>query len=1172
MLCAHVRLRRLSAAPGICAIAVFTFAVAYSAAARAGGAPFSTTHSSQYLIIARDRINGNTDVTGNEFELGAHRAPVPSTSSFLDGGSSGGPTLLGTVPNIPLNAAPFVIGISGDGNIAVTDPNGFFNFQNIGIYAPAPPGGGIRIAGTLGSLNNSGNSFFNDPNQYPNTFTFTGFTNPGVNNNTGGFGNSVGVGAADPSTLIDAPNHEGVTFAFNHSALLSELVASAKATISGLTTTGVLGTGGDGVLNANLTYTLSPGLNVIDIHTTGSGGGNSFVLNNMNLVIDGPAGASAIFRLLGGDNMQISNSNILLGNGGIGYENILFVTRQTENDTHFDFNNTIINGVAFWSLGPNGGSININNSQGCTQLIADIIDLDDVRFTRCAFAATGCTSDEECDDDDLCTVDDCVGGSCENTPVACNDDGTFCNGNEICDPATGMCISTGNPCSGPTPVCCEAADVCEEECCFDADCDDSELCTTDACVNGVCQNAPVECMDDGLFCNGDEICDPMTGMCISTGNPCGGMTPICCEAADVCEEECCFDADCDDFNACTTDACVSGVCQNTPVICTDDGSYCNGPEACNPATGLCESGPTPCAMGLICCEDTDSCVKECCADADCPNDMQFCTGQNLCVNGSCKSSGGPCAMNEVCCEAGQTCEPECCDDFDCPDDGLFCTGSEVCTGGVCGSTGDPCGGLTPVCCEAADACEEECCFDTDCEDFDNCTTDACVFGICQNDPVICNDDGSFCNGMEFCDPNTGMCVFAGNPCSAPTPLCCEATDTCEEECCLNSDCNDSDKCTTDACVGGVCQHTPVTCESNGVYCDGVEACDPNTSMCVSSGNPCSSPTGVCCEASDTCVAECCGDPDCDDGQACTIDSCDGGACDSVCEQPGITCPTDKTFECDAVGDFGDPVVDDDCSITPEVECVEEVTPGKLPQERSILRTCTITNDCDNSASCHHTIDVVDTTPPEVTCPPDLSFECGAVGPFGDPIVSDNCDDDPDVVIEVETVINDCTPPNTAGVLIPPKFNTTRTVTVTDGTLTSNVATGGGGNITQCVQHIQIFDTTPPTIPVCPSAVAACLNEPFSFTPPACIDSCGPCNVACVRSDGQPLNAPVTGPGVFITCTATDECLNPSGACVIPVNATTCRIPAMSTWGFVILTLLLVVGGKAYFGYRKSAVA
>ena len=65
--------------------------------------PFDTDVSGEYLVIARMELNGNTDVSTSNFELGANKAPVPSTNtSFLDGGSSGGPTLLeGNVPTLP---------------------------------------------------------------------------------------------------------------------------------------------------------------------------------------------------------------------------------------------------------------------------------------------------------------------------------------------------------------------------------------------------------------------------------------------------------------------------------------------------------------------------------------------------------------------------------------------------------------------------------------------------------------------------------------------------------------------------------------------------------------------------------------------------------------------------------------------------------------------------------------------------------------------------------------------------------------------------------------------------------------------------------------------------------------------------------------------------------------
>ncbi len=340
--------------------------------AEAGFIPFDTSQSSQYLIIVRMRLNGNTDATTNNFELGANKAPVPSTDSFLDKGSSGGPNLAGVVPRLPANAAAVFQGIGGHGNIAITDPFGEFELQDVGVYADI----GIRLAGELvgngSDLNKSSNAFFNDPNMFPNTFdtnTQTGFT---VNPNE-----------AVQATRIDAdgvPGNAGVSYSFDHSSLTSEL-AAANSSISNLTVTGTLDTGGDGVIDTDTTLVLNSGLNVIDIDT----GGNDFSLSNVNFVIDGPADSFAIFRLLGNDNMLVTNSNILIGNGGIGLNNVMFFTNQVESDTHFSVSNAILNGVALWSLGSNGGVIDISNAQGSVQLVADIVDMDNVRFLRSSF-------------------------------------------------------------------------------------------------------------------------------------------------------------------------------------------------------------------------------------------------------------------------------------------------------------------------------------------------------------------------------------------------------------------------------------------------------------------------------------------------------------------------------------------------------------------------------------------------------------------------------------------------------------------------------------------------------------------------------------------------------------------------------------------------------------------
>jgi len=345
-----------------------------------GALPFDTTQSGQYLIIARDGIGGNTDVAANNFELGANKAPVPATDNFLDGGSTGGPTLKGAVPDLPANAFPVFQGIGGGGNIALMDPSGEFEFQDVGIYAD--PTIGIRVAAPNEASNQSSNTFFNDPNMYPNEY------NPGTQTGVSVDAEDQEDGSpfADPSTRVDPSGggypsaNVGITYGFDHTLLRDEL-ALARTSINGLGNTGTLDTGGDGTISADMTFTLSSGLNVIDIDT----GSNDFLIENCNFVIDGPADAFVIFRLPDNDNMLISNANVLIGNSGIGMGSVMFYTDQAESDTHFGFSNTVLGGIAFWSLGTNGGGIDISNGQGCVQLVADTVDMDDVRFNRCAF-------------------------------------------------------------------------------------------------------------------------------------------------------------------------------------------------------------------------------------------------------------------------------------------------------------------------------------------------------------------------------------------------------------------------------------------------------------------------------------------------------------------------------------------------------------------------------------------------------------------------------------------------------------------------------------------------------------------------------------------------------------------------------------------------------------------
>ena len=59
---------------------------------------------------------------------------------------------------------------------------------------------------------------------------------------------------------------------------------------------------------------------------------------------------------------------------------------STDNDTHFNLSNTILNGVALWDLGDGDAPLNFNNVGGCTQVVGDELNFNDVYLNRCAFA------------------------------------------------------------------------------------------------------------------------------------------------------------------------------------------------------------------------------------------------------------------------------------------------------------------------------------------------------------------------------------------------------------------------------------------------------------------------------------------------------------------------------------------------------------------------------------------------------------------------------------------------------------------------------------------------------------------------------------------------------------------------------------------------------------------
>ncbi|MCH8853861.1 MAG: hypothetical protein IID41_14590 [Planctomycetes bacterium] len=149
----------------------------------------------------------------------------------------------------------------------------------------------------------------------------------------------------------------------------------------------------------------------------------------------------------------------------------------------------------------------------------------------------GCADEADCEDDNACTIDECIDALCVNTPidvpVVC-DDGNLCT-TDTCDPASG----------------------CENTPIDPAACDDSDACTTDSCdpVAG-CVNTPnTKPCDDGNACTMNDSCD-------------GAGSPGYCTGDEVV---------CDDSDECTIDSCDPFVgCESI----LGDGFDCSTDEDC----------------------------------------------------------------------------------------------------------------------------------------------------------------------------------------------------------------------------------------------------------------------------------------------------------------------------------------------------------------------------------------------------------------------------------------------------------------------------------------------------------------------------------------------------------------------------------------------------------------
>jgi len=304
--------------------------------------------------------------------------------------------------------------------------------------------------------------------------------------------------------------------------------------------------------------------------------------------------------------------------------------------------------------------------------------------------------------------------------------------------------------------------------------------------------------------------------------------------------------------------------------------------------------------------------------------------------------------------------------------------------------------------------------------------------------------------------------------------------------------------------------------------------------------------------------------------------------------PDVTCPGPVTVEC--IGDVPPPdiglvMATDNCDPDPIVEWVSDVSDG-LTCPETITRTYKATDDCDNVGYCTQTITVDDITPPQITCPNDITVGCLTDVPDPDinlVTVDDNCDPAPVVtfvsdqqsgtgcpIIITRTyravdacdkeafctqiiTVDDQEPPELIGCPVdvtvecddvPPVANVTATdncdgdlaVAFSESTTPGDCAyrytvrrvwsaTDACGNESQCIQVITVDDTTPPEITCPANATVECLSDvpQPDIGLVTATDNCDPDPVVeWVDDDLQGTGCPME---LHRTYKATDDCNN-----------------------------------------------
>ncbi len=382
-------------------------------------------------------------------------------------------------------------------------------------------------------------------------------------------------------------------------------------------------------------------------------------------------------------------------------------------------------------------------------------------------------------------------GGCQYTQVTlCPPDQDLCT-LEYCDPTTGQCASNaldcddGNLCTVDQCVDgqCQKTTAPGADCVDPDDCDDDDPCTQNLCATTgdcSCSNPPVDCDDDD--CCTVDTCDPDSGECIHTL-----VFPGCSTCAE--DVDCLVECPVNPFTEeqVEPDDEETGLCNpNTEIIIDDENTVVVFRDSCN--HWLCDLDG-----GQGCGESIGQCVNnavDCDDDDECT--LDFCDAETGCFtepNPSCCSlETDPPLMEEdpdwdpqiSVCFDGDPCTVESCD-YDtgaCAYTDLECDDGNVCTQDAC-APGEGCTFTWQM------GCEYLCYHDYDCsavagapaDSMGLCSTDLCTYagdplGNCVYDEIVCN------GGMPCTE---GVCDTEGGCSYKPQGEACDAACETDED-------------------------------------------------------------------------------------------------------------------------------------------------------------------------------------------------------------------------------------------------------------------------------------------------------------------------------------------------------------------------------------------------------